>query len=81
MVTKKKEIAVAIFHLRLSHTAMLANQNLLKGTCMTIEKILTIRLLGEIKAGWTKLLKEVSLNAMVSSSLDQRLKDARENQS
>jgi len=81
MVLRKEEIALAIFLGRLNHTVMLANQVLLKETCITFEKTLTIRLLGEIKAGSSKAMKERNFLVMVSYSMEKSLKNAKGNQS
>jgi hypothetical protein len=80
-VLAKKEIALANFLGRLNHTVILVIQVLLKETCITFEKTLTIRLLGEIKAGSARAKKEIDFLATVSSSMEMNLVDVRENQS
>jgi len=81
MVLAKEEIALATFLGKLNHTAIQVIQNLLKETRITFEKTLTIRLLGGIKAGSARARKEIDFLAMVNSSMETSLVDARENQS
>lgn len=77
----KEEIALAVFLGKLNHSVILKKKLLLKETSITFEKTLTIRLLGGIKAGSAKAKKEIDFLAMVSSSMDQNLTDAKGNQS